>query len=152
MIAVFTIIPVAISLSYFKQDQSHLVQDQTHLPQSVFIILILVMIALLLNFYKLKVKADSSFMQIIFGIGLLNFKIRPKKILKLEAVETPWYYGFGIRVMPTGMLYNVHGLKAVQITYLEAKNPDLERIKTVTIGTRDAHNLINYLKSEYPVN
>jgi hypothetical protein len=142
MIAVFTLIPLQISYSFFKQ-------GQTQLPLSVYIILMIVMIAVLLNFYKLTIKADQSTIQVIFGIGLLNFKIRPKKILKMEMVKTPWYYGLGIRVTPKGMLYNVHGLQAVEITYLDAKNFNSAGMKTVMIGTRDPQNLLGYLESEY---
>jgi hypothetical protein len=142
MIAVFTLIPLQISLTYFKQGQNNL-------PSLVYIILMVIMVAALLTFYKLKVKADHSSIKIIFGVGLVNFTIRPKAIEEVKIIETPWYFGLGIRVTPKGMLYNVHGLKAVQITYLEGNNQETDRLKTVTIGTRDPENFMNYLNSDY---
>ena len=143
MIILFTLIPVQISYSYFKQGPAQL-------PTSVYIVLMTIMIGVLLTFYKLKVTADQSAIRISFGIGLIKFNLKPLKLRKIEIITVPWYYGLGIRMTPQGMLYNVHGSKAVRITYQEdtAQNPANE--KTVTIGTDDPQGLHDYLQSQYP--
>ena len=142
MIVLFTIIPMQISYSYFKQGPSQL-------PTLVYILLMILMIGALLSFYRLKINADQSSIRLSFGIGLIRLTIKPAIIKNTEIVAVPWHYGLGIRTTPMGMLYNVHGSKAVRITYQEVNHHHLAKDKTVTIGTDDPQGLYNFLQSHY---
>lgn len=142
MIAVFTLIPAQISYTFFKDANSGM-------PFSIFIILIVIMLGALLTFYKLNVTVKNSVIKVSYGIGLVNFKIKPKEIKQVEIIKTPWYYGIGIRVTPKGMLYNVNGLTAVKIKYLEDGVDNSTKMKTVMIGTNDPRSLVAHLATEY---
>jgi hypothetical protein len=54
-------------------------------------------------------------------------------------VKNPWYYGWGIRLIPGGWLYNVSGFWAVE---LQMKNG-----KRYRIGTDDAEGLAKSLEA-----
>jgi hypothetical protein len=41
--------------------------------------------------------------------------VRIEDIQSAEVVENPWYAGWGIRITPQGMLYNVSGFQAVEM-------------------------------------
>ena len=64
-----------------------------------------------------------SFMTISVNGGYLVIRIGPaiRKSLSFEKIEScrvikvPWYYGWGIRIVPHGWLYRVSGFHAVEI-------------------------------------
>jgi hypothetical protein len=141
MLLVFSLIPISLTTSY-------LMLGESHLPAGVFLILLLLFVGILLTFYKLTVKADQQSIHLVFGLGLLHFKIHPQTVDSVKIINTPWYYGFGIRFTPRGMLYNVHGVKAVQITYRDSKTGN-GNLKTVMIGTVDAVGLCEFIKGQY---
>ncbi len=82
--------------------------------------LLLVPPALLLGvvgtiFSSLTIEITDEELRASFGPGLT---IKRAKLADIEAVQTvrnPWYYGWGIRFTPRGMLYNVSGLDAVEV-------------------------------------
>lgn len=115
------------------------------LPFGAYIVLFIAFIGILLCFYKLQVKIDDLGIQVIFGIGLIHIRIKPEKVYHVRVVNTPWYYGLGIRFTSKGMLYNIQGSSAVEINYLDGKN------KTVLIGSNDSHALKNFIIEKYHV-
>jgi len=60
-------------------------------------------------------------------------------IQSVNVIRTKWYYGFGIRLIPTGWLYNVSGLDAVEL--------HLKDGKTITLGTNDPYQLEKAINS-----
>jgi hypothetical protein len=50
-----------------------------------------------------------------FGPGVTVKRVKLADVRSVEAVRNPWYYGWGIRVTPRGMLYNVSGFDAVEV-------------------------------------
>jgi hypothetical protein len=87
-------------------------------------------------FFKLTVEVEDSVIRVIYGIGLIRIMFRIDQLESVETLRTPWYYGLGIRVTPQGMLYNIHGTKAVRVNYLrEGKR------KSVMIGTPEPERL-----------
>jgi hypothetical protein len=93
-----------------------------------------IFIFILSLFYGLKITLTDEVLIISFGIGLIRKRIKLEKIKTTEVVRNPWYYGLGIRIIPKGILYNVHGLNAVELTF---KN---ER-KIIRIGSPDCMRL-----------
>jgi len=59
---------------------------------------------------------------ISYGIGLIKIRIQQKEIESTKLVRNHWYYGLGIRVIPNGILYNAHGLDAVELTFKGKRN------------------------------
>jgi hypothetical protein len=67
-------------------------------------------------FSSLTVEITASSLVFWFGPGVLRKQVPLAEITGVEAVRNPWYWGLGWRLTPRGMLYNVSGLDAVEIT------------------------------------
>jgi hypothetical protein len=75
-----------------------------------------ILIICLFLFYSLDVEIDKGVIRCRFGIGLIRKRFNLAEIIDVQPVINKWYYGFGIRLTPHGWLFNVSGLKAVEIT------------------------------------
>jgi hypothetical protein len=82
----------------------------------------------------MSVKLTQDTLVVSFGIGLIRKSIPLKRIKAVNAVKSPWYYGWGIRIIPNGVLYNIRGQDGVELKF-----KDTERI--IRIGTKDSSNL-----------
>src|SRR4051794_31446278 len=67
----------------------------------------------LVLFSTLTVIVRDEAMDVFFGPGLIRRRILLRRLRGVRVVRTPWYYGWGIRLTPTGWLWNVSGLDAV---------------------------------------
>ena len=56
-----------------------------------------------------------------FGPGVIRKRFKLNEIESCQAIENPWYYGWGIRLTPHGMLFRVSGFHAVQIKLITGK-------------------------------
>lgn len=83
----------------------------------VFLIL-LVCVAL---FYSLTVEISNNHLEIRFGVGIVKKRFEIKDISKAYPVRNRWYYGWGIRWIPHGWLYNVSGLDAIEMVMSSGK-------------------------------
>lgn len=70
---------------------------------------------LYLLFYQLTVTVDDEEIVVTLGVGWIKKRIALKDIDHCEIVKNPWWYGWGIRLTPGGWMFNVSGLKAVQL-------------------------------------
>ncbi len=95
--------------------------------------LILVMIAVLTLFYSLTVSIDDEKLEVKFGLGIIRKSFPIKMIISCRAVKNPWYYGWGIRYIPGGWLFNVSGYDAIEII--------MNNKKRYRIGTDDSEEL-----------
>lgn len=86
----------------------------------VFSVLILLGICLVL-FRTLTVQIVGDDLEIRFGPGLIRKKFSLKEIESCRMVKNHWYYGWGIRRTPHGWLYNVSGLRAVELQMKSGK-------------------------------
>jgi hypothetical protein len=50
-----------------------------------------------------------------FGPGPIRKRFKLNEIESCQVVKNHWYYGWGIRLTPHGVLYNVSGFHAVEI-------------------------------------
>ena len=144
MIAVFSGILLSMSSRYVSD-------PQTDLPVGVFILLVAVLLGLLLNFYQLTITVDNKQILLAFGIGLIRIRLYPAAILNVKRIKIPWFYGFGIRVVSKGMLYNVSGLNGVELNYVEQKPGKDSKQKTVWLGSNDGYSLQEAIKTLYPL-
>lgn len=78
-------------------------------------------------FPSLTVTVTDDIIDILFGWGPIRFKVNLSDIESTQVVQNRWYYGWGIRFLGMGWLYNVSGLRAVE---LQMKNGRRHRIGT----------------------
>lgn len=89
-------------------------------------------------FSSLTVTVTTNELTWHFGPGWWRHSLERADIVSVRPVRTKWWYGFGIRRIPGGWLYNVSGLDAVAI--------DREDGKTVFIGTDQPEQLSRALE------
>lgn len=114
-------------------------------PFWMFLILEMLFIVITALFYRMTVEVYDGFVVIRYGIGTIQMRFNIDSIQNTETVKYPWYYGLGIRITPKGMLYNIHGLKAVRVEYtLGGKK------KTIMIGSAEPEKLQSALLEAFP--
>ncbi|MCA6470883.1 MAG: hypothetical protein IM571_09290 [Chitinophagaceae bacterium] len=79
-------------------------------------------------------RIDSKSITISFCIGLIKKKILLDNIVAVRVVQNPWFWGWGIRMIPNGTLYNISGVKGIELKF---KNTD----KIIRIGSKDPETL-----------
>ena len=85
-------------------------------------IAVLVVLALaLVLFSSLTVLIWEGELLVQFGPGVIRKRFKLSEIESCQAVKIPWYYGWGIRLTPHGMLFRVSGFHAVQINLMAGK-------------------------------
>jgi len=97
-----------------------------------FLIVTSILALITVLFYKLTVEIDGKVLKLTYGIGLIKFKFQIDKLEKIQTIKIPWHYGLGIRLTSQGILYNIHGLKAVKIKYSNSG-----KSKSMMIGTAE---------------
>lgn len=140
MIVLFSLIIIHLSLDYFLKFGGK------PLSLSAYLVLLFVFIFVFSIFYKLKIVVDRSMIHIVYGIGLVHLKIRPEMIHRVKVVKVPWIYGWGIRFTRKGMLYNIQGRMAVEMSY---RRNGKEKI--VLIGSDDPESLKDFIEKTYPI-
>ena len=78
-------------------------------------------------FWALTVEVTESDVLLRFGFGLIRKRFPLSSIVNARPVRNRWYFGWGIRLLPRGWLYNVSGLDAVEI---EMTDRSVHRIGT----------------------
>jgi hypothetical protein len=81
----------------------------------------------LLLFPTLTAVVQADRIRCFFGLGLISREIPINQILAVSVVRNPWTYGWGLRLIPGGWLWNVSGFDAVE---LRLQNGKLFRIGT----------------------
>jgi hypothetical protein len=77
--------------------------------------------AVMLVFSRLTITIDDERIAWSFGAGWPKFDLPLSEVQSVKAVKNSVFYGYGIRVVPRGMLYNVSGRDAVEITRHDGK-------------------------------
>lgn len=136
---ILILIPVWLGVIIATEDKADL-----HLISILIspITILCVLIALL--FYGMKTTVTGSKITIAFGIGLIRKSIDLSTVQSVKSVKNQWYYGWGIRMIPNGWLYNIAGLRAVEIKRKDknsvlrigSKHPEILR-KVISDGISD---------------
>ena len=95
-------------------------------------------------FTTLAVAVTDEAVHVRFGPGIISKRIRLDEILYCNPVRNRWQYGWGIRKIPDGWLFNVSGLDAVEVVL---KNGRIYRI-----GTDEPHSLSRAIDERIPGN
>lgn len=102
--------------------------------------LALIFFICLLIFYKLTITVDAENVSLRFGIGLVRKSYKISEIKSCKPVTNPPYYGIGIRILPNGRLYNVTGLKAIELQFKYKSS-------VVRIGTNKPEEISQLIQS-----
>jgi len=100
--------------------------------------IIILMVVCLLIFYQLTISIDDKQIKFWFGFGLIVKTYNLEDIKDCKAVKNSPLYGWGIRMLPNGWLYNVSGLKAVELSF---KNSS----KKIRIGSNHPEEIAKYI-------
>ncbi|MEE3001359.1 MAG: hypothetical protein VX908_01560 [Planctomycetota bacterium] len=71
----------------------------------------------MLLFHSLTVTIDDEHIRLSFGLGLFRKRIPLSQVVSCRTVRNRLWYGFGIRYVFDGWMWNVSGMDAVQLTY-----------------------------------
>jgi hypothetical protein len=105
-----------------------------------FAVVIVVLSTAMILFASLTVVVDDEKIQVRFGPGLIRKQFRLADVAGCRSVRNRWWYGWGIRLIPGGWLFNVSGLAAVEVK--------LRSGKTYRIGTDEPQELSNAIESK----
>ena len=103
------------------------------------VIVLILMIVALYIFNSLTVKVSSEQIYVAFGSGIIRKIIHLRNIKSADKVRNKWYYGFGIRLIPGGQMYNVAGFDAIELK--------LTNGKVFRIGTDEPDKLLEAIQS-----
>lgn len=93
----------------------------------VLLIPLAIVLLVLTVFSTLTVSVTDEVLEAKFGVGPIRKRVTLADVRGFRVVRNRWYYGWGIRYIPGGWLYNVSGLSAVE---LRLRNGKLVRIGT----------------------
>lgn len=106
-------------------------------PETAVIVSIVLLVILVL-FYKLTISIDDESLYASFGIGIIRKRVPMAEIVACEPMRIRWWYGWGIHLTPYGWLYNVAGWDAVAIT--------LQVGRKFALGTDDPQGLTDAIR------
>ena len=82
----------------------------------------IIMLICLLTFYKSTIYIDDTYIYFKLGIGIVAKKYLISDIQSCKSVRNNPLFGIGIRKIPKGWLYNVSGLRAIELTFKNKKS------------------------------
>jgi hypothetical protein len=95
-------------------------------------------VAIGLLFGTLTVRVSGKELTLRFGVGLVRKRVDLGQVTACRAVRNPWYYGWGIRWIPGGVLYNVSGFSAVELALAGGRR--------LRVGTDEPEALLTALR------
>lgn len=101
-------------------------------------VVLLVLGATLLLFSTLTTVVAGRVFDVFFGPGLIRRRINLTDIREVRIVRNPWYCGWGIRWIGRGWLWNVSGLRAVEL--------ELSDGRRFRVGTDEPETLAKVLR------
>ena len=87
---------------------------------SAIAVLVILAVALVL-FPSLTVSIWEEDLIVQFGPGVIRKRFRLNDIQACQAIRSPWYYGWGIRLTRRGTLFRVSGFHAIHIKLTSGK-------------------------------
>jgi hypothetical protein len=90
-------------------------------PLAVTLIVAILLIMSAVLFASLTVEVGDGELRFQFGPGFWRKRFPLADIAAADVTQSSWWEGWGIRITPRGMLYNVSGTGAVEITLRSGK-------------------------------
>jgi hypothetical protein len=128
IVIVFLIIIGLITLAYIYN------WGNNPIDTTGYILCLILSVGFFLGFYGMTIIVFDYQIQVKFGIGFYTKRIDFSSIDSISVTKYPLYFGYGIRMIPKGMLYNVSGRHAIEIKIKGKKS-------ALYIGTNDWDNL-----------
>ncbi len=128
------ILPVQLLITYFYIYQL----GSKPIDTSSFIIVTVITTTLLILFYGLKTIVNQNSITLLFGIGLVRKHIPLQRIESIVPTKNNHLYGWGIRFIPGGILYNISGSEAVELQFKDSS-------RRIRIGTQHTDRLMQEL-------
>lgn len=111
-------------------------------PVSIIqLFLVVTFLICFLIFYQSTIRISNDSISFSLGIGLVGKTYKFSEIKSCKAVTNSAFNGIGIRMLSNGWLYNVTGLKAIELHF---KN----RRSIVRIGTDKPEEIANLINSK----
>jgi hypothetical protein len=104
------------------------------------VFLVVTFLICLLIFYKLTITVDQTKVSFKLGIGLVRKSYKISDVKSCKSVTNSIFNGIGIRMLPNGWLYNVTGLKAIELQFRNKKS-------VVRIGTNQPEEICGLIQS-----
>lgn len=95
---------------------------------------LVILLACLALFHRLRVVVSDGAVTASFGFGWPRRRFLLSEVRSARAVRNRWLYGWGIRLTPSGWMYNIAGLDAVELTLANGSR--------FRIGTDDPKGLV----------
>lgn len=93
-----------------------------------------------LTFYKITITVSSTQVSFKMGIGLFGKTYQMSDIRQCRPVSNSFIAGIGIKMLPNGWLYNVSGIKAIELQFKS-------KYSIVRIGTNKPEEISEYIQS-----
>jgi hypothetical protein len=138
---IFLLIGVGMSMNSLKQAGTIFPSDQTILLRLTGGMFVMAMILVL--FFRLTVTVDEHYIRAVFGIGIIGKRIPLGDITGVRSVTNPWWYGWGIHMIPGGWIWNISGTQAVELK--------LKSGRLLRLGTDEPKALIEAIRTQNPV-
>lgn len=106
----------------------------------ILIILVLAFLIGLLTFYKLTITVDNTRLSFKLGIGLVSKSYMIEDLSSCLPVINSALYGIGIKMLPGGWLFNVSGLKAIELRFKH-------KTSVIRIGTNNPDEISQLIQS-----
>jgi hypothetical protein len=111
-----------------------------HAPRAILLpVITLVALSIVALMGTLGVEVDEALVRIKFGVGLIRKSFRLEEIQACRPVRNRWWWGWGVRLIPGGWLYNVSGLDAVELVMTNGK--------VFRIGTDEPQVLSDFIQA-----
>ena len=111
------------------------------MPLYILVIFVVFFLIIFLLFFKLTISVNDKFIVISFGIGIIRKKVALADVKEVKRVKTSWYNGWGIRKIKNGMLYNIQGFHAIELSFKSKKS-------TLQIGTSSSSDLDKEIRNK----
>jgi len=111
--------------------------DRSSGPVIAIAILLVILGVVGIIFSRLTVTVGTAAVHAVFGWGWPRRRVEFLDITAIRQVRNKWYYGWGMRKVPGGWMYNVWGLDAVEL--------ELQSGKKFRIGTDEPTALLGAL-------
>jgi hypothetical protein len=129
------VIPIHLLLTYLYVNH---IGDRP-LSTNIYAVITVTLFLTYILFYGLTTQVTAEKIIVSFGPGIIKKRIELKTVKTVEAVKSPWYYGWGIRIIPNGVLYNISGRDSVELRFNDRKG-------IIRIGTKNSLTLKNEIE------
>lgn len=136
MFYIFTPIIIITLLKFY----THYHLGNTDFTPVIIITFLLSVILVLV--YKLSITINDQHISFKMGIGLIKKSYPISDIKSVQKVKNNLLYGWGIRVIPGGWLYNVSGFEAIELRFHSSD-------KVIRIGTDKPEEVTNEIQKRF---